>query len=956
MRRTRETVGGPHPAVRRSRFVVFLTGLLLLAHLLPFASAVFIPDMTPETFDQYVKKRPAGTVAAVKVYAPWCQHCQTMEDDWNILGNLFADVDEVVVASVNGDKHVKLRESLGTTGYPSIYLYGADGADTPRDWKSARSWGALGTELKRMAKEAGGKLAAAADKIQLPYAPNYLEKYRAQFSRVSEKSPLLELTPELLSRIVLDRSRDVVLAVVLPDCPKCKALLPELHKAAASFVAAGHSPAEVVFATVDGSKYRDALTAPDVAEWLPSPPTSASAMPAVYLFPRGLQKKSGRVALPESKSPPTAAELVEFVNQHIGTEITVGGGVRPSAGRLTALDDIVNDVLGGKAFRAKYATFDAALEAQFAGVEQLLQDAVQQLERAIDRLVSAGTVNVQQGNFYQKTFEKLVDKSGKGVREIAEMIGRYERTLEEAPLKQTMQAMHMREFAKMRNLMRIFEEHSAKLSQQVAQLVLRAKREVAESVARDILDDKFTGDADTAARFADRVKQLRKARDEAVEAAARGKPARVKEAAVALAVALTPGKHVLVVPRGDLPTEDVLKVAERKLPDLVVVLAPPSTDDDPVSLAFYSKHDKAAAAAESPAPPVEPIPYTDRSKSLDDVLRFLDSAMQPPGKGEVVELTDKTFASVALDKSKTVMVAFVASWCGHCKRLKPEYRKAAALLERRVADKSSVVMATVDADQYGELREQFGVVGFPTIKVFRAGDNKLEDYEGGRTAFELAEYLKAAAEEDRSGTRPPEDAATKPSAVVELTPAELDGLLADRSKAVLLMLYAPWCGACKTLKPLYEKLAGSLTQTRPDIVLARLDADRHAAELEQRIKVEHYPTFRFWPKGGAEERRMDVSVDDLEYDEELSELRDFVLQHAGEARAEGAPISFRAWYGDALEALRTPSIRNALLVTAVCTVLMLALRRSRLFKNGAGSSAAGAAAKPAKALNGKKAE
>eukprot|EP00166_Cyanidium_caldarium_P002593 ctg_253.g151 len=116
-------------------------GVLLLAHVLPFASAVFIPDMTPETFDQYVKKRPAGTIAAVKVYAPWCQHCQTMEDDWNILGNLFADTDEVVVASVNGDKHVKLRESLGTTGYPSIYLYGADGAETPRDWKGGRQAG-----------------------------------------------------------------------------------------------------------------------------------------------------------------------------------------------------------------------------------------------------------------------------------------------------------------------------------------------------------------------------------------------------------------------------------------------------------------------------------------------------------------------------------------------------------------------------------------------------------------------------------------------------------------------------------------------------------------------------------------------------------------------------------------------------------------------------------------------
>ena len=50
-----------------------------------------------------------------------------------------------------------------------------------------------------------------------------------------------------------------------------------------------------------------------------------------------------------------------------------------------------------------------------------------------------------------------------------------------------------------------------------------------------------------------------------------------------------------------------------------------------------------------------------------------------------------------------------------------------------------VRVGAVDADQHQSLAGQFGVRGFPTIKVFGADKKKPEDYNGARSAQGLTE-------------------------------------------------------------------------------------------------------------------------------------------------------------------------------------------------------------------------
>lgn len=72
----------------------------------------------------------------------------------------------------------------------------------------------------------------------------------------------------------------------------------------------------------------------------------------------------------------------------------------------------------------------------------------------------------------------------------------------------------------------------------------------------------------------------------------------------------------------------------------------------------------------------------------------------------------------------------------------------------------------------------------------------------------------------------------------------------DADSDVLVEFYAPWCGHCKSLAPVYEKV-GTTFKKEKNCIVAKLDADADNA-VAQKYGVSGYPTIKFFPKGGKE--------------------------------------------------------------------------------------------------------
>jgi len=113
----------------------------------------------------------------------------------------------------------------------------------------------------------------------------------------------------------------------------------------------------------------------------------------------------------------------------------------------------------------------------------------------------------------------------------------------------------------------------------------------------------------------------------------------------------------------------------------------------------------------------------------------------------VITLTQSNFNQV-VGSSDFIAVEFFAPWCGHCKRLEPEWKSAAETFANDPPEELAVEvkLAAVDATAETGLATKYGVRGYPTIKIFRKGNvNDAQEYAGPRDAAGIVQYLTSLA-------------------------------------------------------------------------------------------------------------------------------------------------------------------------------------------------------------------
>lgn len=229
------------------------------------------------------------------------------------------------------------------------------------------------------------------------------------------------------------------------------------------------------------------------------------------------------------------------------------------------------------------------------------------------------------------------------------------------------------------------------------------------------------------------------------------------------------------------------------------------------------------------------------------IVSFMRNPGQAPEKpkedawadtpSDVHHLTDGNFHEFIKSES-SVLVMFYAPWCGHCKRMKPEYDAAGTILKEKGAVGK---VAALDATAHTAIGGEFSIKGYPTIKYFKDGEFAF-DVSSAREKDKIVEFMMDPKEP------PPPPPPEKPwseieSSVVHLTDDNYKPFL-KKKKHVLVMFYAPWCGHCKKAKP---ELTGAADKFVDDakVEFAAVDCTVYQT-LCTLNDVSGYPTFKYF--------------------------------------------------------------------------------------------------------------
>merc|ERR1712172_193111 len=146
--------------------------------------------------------------------------------------------------------------------------------------------------------------------------------------------------------------------------------------------------------------------------------------------------------------------------------------------------------------------------------------------------------------------------------------------------------------------------------------------------------------------------------------------------------------------------------------------------------------------------------------------------------------------------------------------------KLTIMREQAKKNKGKMLFVTINTDEEDHKRilEFFGIV-----------DSELPTFRAIRLSEEI-----------------PEDWDKEPVKV--LVGKNFHDVAMDVNKDVLVEFYAPWCGHCKQLAPIWDKL-GEKYADNENIVIAKMDST--ANELEE-VKVQGFPTIKLFKKGTNE--------------------------------------------------------------------------------------------------------
>ncbi|XP_050683298.1 protein disulfide-isomerase A5 isoform X2 [Leptidea sinapis] len=260
--------------------------------------------------------------------------------------------------------------------------------------------------------------------------------------------------------------------------------------------------------------------------------------------------------------------------------------------------------------------------------------------------------------------------------------------------------------------------------------------------------------------------------------------------------------------------------------------------------------------------------YDINARTEAAVVNFLKNPQEPPKsdpevpwrdeESSVRHLSSNTFKQ-ALRKIKHALVMFYAPWCGHCKRSKPEYIKAAEAF----ADNLLVMFGAVDCTVETGLCSELHVKSYPTFKYYKYYDSA-EDYTGGRKTADFVQFIHtqiSVSQEQQKGVKKHDQTGFGVNVIIG-NDGNYETVLGSNQPS-FVMFHAMWCDHCNEVKPNFSRLATKLKSDKINVNIVAVDAMENP-KVSDFAGIKSLPTFKLY--SSLKELRVydgDRSIEDM---------------------------------------------------------------------------------------------
>lgn len=260
----------------------------------------------------------------------------------------------------------------------------------------------------------------------------------------------------------------------------------------------------------------------------------------------------------------------------------------------------------------------------------------------------------------------------------------------------------------------------------------------------------------------------------------------------------------------------------------------------------------------------------------ESIIKFIKANQLPL----VTEFNDENAPKIFGGDVKKHVLLFASKKQGEFQVIHESFSAAAKEFKGNVL----FVLVDTDVEDNSRISEFFGIDAkeIPTVRLINLAEDDMTKYKPQTTEL-TTDSVKAFVQDVLDGKLKahllsqeiPEDWDAKPVKV--LVGKNFDEVVKDKAKAVFVEFYAPWCGHCKKLAPIWDQL-GEKFKDREDVVIAKMDST--ANEVES-VKIQSFPTLKYFPKDSDE-------IVDYKGGRTLDDLVKFIESEGKESNEEPA--------------------------------------------------------------------